>query len=69
MSLGFLSHDSNDNGLSMTSPEFQEKVKLYPKVWITPEKYEMTLFGLINRRIKLLTVFDFTGSNLESNLT
>jgi hypothetical protein len=29
----------------------------------------MTLFGLINRRIKLLTVFDFTGSNLESNLT
>jgi hypothetical protein len=32
MSLGFLSYDSNDNGLSMTSQEFQEKVKQYPKV-------------------------------------
>jgi hypothetical protein len=69
MSLGFLSHDSNDNGLSMTSQEFQEKVKQYPKVWITPEKCEMTLFRLIKGCIKLLTVFDLTGSNLESNLT
>jgi hypothetical protein len=32
VSLGFLSHDSNDNGLSMTSQEFQEKVKKHPKV-------------------------------------
>jgi hypothetical protein len=69
MSLGFLSHDSNDNGLSMTSREFQEKVKQYPKVWIIPEKCEMTLFRLINGCIKLLTVFDLTRSNLESNLT
>jgi hypothetical protein len=40
VSLGFLSRDSNDNGLSMTSQDFQEKVKQYPKVWITPEKCE-----------------------------
>jgi hypothetical protein len=70
VSLGFLSHDLNDNRLSMTSPEFQEKVnQYYPKVWITPENYEMTLFRLIKGRIKLLTVFNLTGSNLESNLT
>jgi hypothetical protein len=69
VSLGFLSHNSNDNRLSMTSQEFQEKVKQYPKVWITPEKCEMTLFRLIKGHIRLLTVFDPTGLNLESNLT
>jgi hypothetical protein len=69
VSLGFLSHDSNDNGLSMTSQEFQEKVKQHPKVWITPEKCEITLFRLIKGRIKLLTVFDLTGSDLESDPT
>jgi hypothetical protein len=69
VSLGFLSHNSNDNGLSMTSQEFQEKVKQYPKVWITLEKCEMTLLRLIKGRIKLQTVFDLTGSNLESDLT
>jgi hypothetical protein len=38
VSLGFPSRDSNDNRLSMTSQEFQEKVKQYPKVWITHKK-------------------------------
>jgi hypothetical protein len=69
VSLGFLSHDSNDKGLSMTSQEFQEKVKQYPKVWITPEKSEMALFRLIKGCIKLLTVFDLTRSKLESDPT
>jgi hypothetical protein len=62
-------HTLADNGFSMTSQEFQEKVKQYPKVLITSEKCEMTLFRLIKGRIKLMTVFDLTGSKLESNLT
>jgi hypothetical protein len=53
----------------MTSEEFQEIVKKHPKVWITPEKSEMTLFRLIKGHIKLLPVFDLTSSNVESDPT
>jgi hypothetical protein len=67
ISLGFLSHDASDNGLLMTSGEFQEQVEQFPKVWITPENCEMTLFRLVKGRIKLMAVFDLSRSELESD--
>jgi hypothetical protein len=63
LSLGFLAYDANDNGLSLTSDEFKEKVTQYPKVWIPPERDKMTLFRLLHGRIKLLTVLDLTGAS------
>jgi hypothetical protein len=45
--LGFICHDeSADNGLSLTSPGFQEAVKASPKVWVPAETEQMSLFKL-----------------------
>ncbi|MCK7580960.1 MAG: hypothetical protein MZV65_38670 [Chromatiales bacterium] len=52
--LGFNCHDeSADNGLSLTSPGFQESVKTYPKVWVPAATEQMSLFKLSEGRLVL----------------
>jgi hypothetical protein len=52
--LGFECHDDcADNGLSLTSPGFQESVKTYPKVWVRAATEQMSLFKLSEGRLVL----------------
>jgi hypothetical protein len=45
--LRFICHnESNDNGLSLTSPGVQEAVKASPKVWVQAVTAQMSLFKL-----------------------
>ena len=45
---GFISPDNlaDDNGLSHTSPAFQEEVRIHPELWIQPKKQAMSFFQL-----------------------
>ena len=54
LKLGFICHDEyiNDNGLSKTSKGFQEEVRKNPELWVTPERYVMSLFQLFQGRLK-----------------
>jgi hypothetical protein len=74
LKLGFICHDEylDDNGLSKTSKGFQEQVKKYPKVWVSPERDVMSLFQLFQGRLSLKKVpelIDFYNddSSTDSN--
>jgi hypothetical protein len=59
--LGFIPHDDDENGLSITGNDFQLQVKKCPLLWIPPTSTKMTLFRLHHGRIKLRTVVDLSG--------
>ena len=44
LKLGFISHYQEDNGLSLTSRQFQKKIIKFPFAWVPPENQKMTLF-------------------------
>jgi hypothetical protein len=71
LKLGFISDDLEDNGLSITSQEFQEQVQVFPKVWVSSDKERMSFLHLSQGRLNLSEtgVFDLTQSNSEIILT
>jgi hypothetical protein len=53
LKLGFIGHYGEDNGLSLTSRQFQKKIIEYPFAWVTPENQKMALFRLTHARLIL----------------
>jgi hypothetical protein len=53
MSLGFISQNCGDNGLSHTSPHFQKEVVKHKYLWVPAEKETMSFFQLFKGRLNL----------------
>ena len=51
--LGFVRVEESDNGLSKTSPGFQEVVKKIPQAWVPATTQVMTLFQLHEGRLQV----------------
>jgi hypothetical protein len=73
LKLGFISHDHDDNGFSLTSAEFQAMAFAFPKVWVSPDKAKMSLLKLTNGRLILsdtvADVVDLTTSDTHAPIT
>ena len=67
LKLGFICHDLEDNGLSLTSEEFKKTVIDFPSAWVLPENQKMALFKLMHGRLTLsetaLDVIDLTTTS------